>query len=151
MTEPISFTSQTPRFALPVLFAAQAQKEFTINESLARIDMALHPAIEGEADAPPASPIDGETWLVGAAGTGDWSGHAGELASWQGSNWLFVVPREGMRIFDKSAGAEARFDGAWQRAEPVALPTGGTTEDFEARAAIGALVDALVAAGVLSS
>lgn len=30
MPEPLDFTARTPRFSLPMLFAGQAQKEFTV-------------------------------------------------------------------------------------------------------------------------
>ena len=149
MTDPVSFAFTTPRHALPNLFTAQAQKEFTVNEAFARIDALLHPAIEGEADAPPAAPVDGESWLVGAAPGGDWSGHAGELATMQAGNWIFAAPLPGMALFDKSLGVTARFDGSWRWAAGVAEPTGGTVEDVEARAAIGGLIAALVSAGIL--
>lgn len=149
MTDPISFSSTTPRHGLPNLFSAQAQKEFTVNESLARIDALLHPAIEGEANDPPAAPADGEMWLVGSQPTGAFFDHAGELASWQAGNWIFATPRVGLVVFDKAAGQMARFDGAWHSATSVTLPNGGTVEDVEARTAISQLVTALVAAGIL--
>ena len=149
MTEPISFSSITPRHALPNLFTAQAQKEFTVNEAFARIDALLHPAIEGEADAPPSAPAQGETWLCGSAPTGDWAGHGGELATMQAGNWLFAKPSTGMTLFDKSRGCIARFDVAWRHADMVAPPSGGTTEDAEARSAISGLIAALVSAGIL--
>ncbi len=149
MTDPIAFASATPRFALPQLFVAQAQKELTINEALARIDGLLHPAVEGEANAPPASPADGASWIVGTAPSGDWSGHAGQIALRQAGNWLFAAPSVGMVVFDKAAGCSARFEGGWQRAAAIAAPTGGTTADTQARTAIIALIAALVAAGIL--
>lgn len=149
MTEPINFSDQTPRLSLPNLFAAQAQKEITVNEAFARLDMLLHACVEGEADAPPAAPSEGECWMVGASPTGNWAANAGDIASWQAGNWLFATPTTGMLIFDKAAGSTARFDGSWQYAAGVPAPTGGATEDVEARAAIGGLIAALVAAGIL--
>src|SRR5690606_1377036 len=32
--------------------------------------------------------------IVGAAATGDWSGHDGEIAAWQDGGWVFFAPKE---------------------------------------------------------
>ena len=149
MTDPLTFAAKTPRHQLPNLFVAQAQKEFTVNEALARLDALLHPAVEGEADAPPASPTDGECWIVGSAPTGDWTGHAEGIAAWQSGNWIFVGPDEGVAVFDKAAGTLARYHGGWTRPAAVAAPSGGATEDAEARAAIADLIARLVEARIL--
>lgn len=149
MTDPFSFTSTTPRLGLPNLFVAQAQKEMTVNEAFARIDALLHISVEGEANDPPAAPADGECWLVGAAPTGAWSAYPGAIAYRQSGSWLFTQPTASMTVFDKSAGQTARFDGGWQRALAVTSPTGGATEDTQARDAVAELVAALQVAGIL--
>lgn len=149
MSQPITFDSTTPRFGLPHLFPAQAQKEFIVNEAHALVDMLLHCAVEGEANDPPAAPADGEVWIVGTAPTGEWSGRAGQLAGRQAGAWQFAAPREGMRVFDKEARQFALHDGQWRRALAPEMSDGGTTIDAEARAAIGDLVEALRLAGVL--
>lgn len=151
MTDPYAFTSTTPRLKLPNLFVAQAQKEISVNESFARLDALLHAAVEGEANDPPVTPIDGDCWLVGSVPTGDWAGQAGMIACRQAGNWLFAQPVEGMNVFDKAAGQSARYDSGWQRAAAVTSPTGGTTEDSEARAAITELIAALQLSGILAT
>ncbi|WP_336979403.1 DUF2793 domain-containing protein [Altererythrobacter fulvus] len=149
MPDPISFTSASPRFALPLLFAGQAQKEFTVNEAHVLIDALLHPAVAGERSAPPGSPDPGECWLVGAGPSGAWAGHAGELACWSAGAWIFVPPRDGMHLLDRSTGQLKLYRGGWHAAAAPALPTGGATVDIQARTAIAGLIAALGAAGIL--
>lgn len=150
MSDPVTFTSATPRHALPLLFAGQAQKELTVNEAHALADALLHPAIEGEASDPPAAPEEGECWLVATSASGDWAGEDGKLACREAGNWLFVTPRDGMRVLDRSSGQEIRYLGGWQRAEPPEEPTGGTIADAKARTAIAGLIEALRVAGVFA-
>ena len=149
MADPVSFTSTSGRFALPLLFAGQAQKEFFVNEALCLTDALLHPAVEGEAQNPPADPVEGESWLVGVEPSGAWSERAGWLASYQAGNWIFAMPRDGMRVLDRSTGQDLRYIGGWQRPAAPEGPTGGTTIDSEARNAVAQLTAALIAGGIL--
>lgn len=148
MTEPLVFTARSAHADLPFLFAAQAQKEATVNEALARIDALLAPSVAGEAASPPASPVDGECWIVAADPQGSWTGHAGELAFHAGGTWLFAEPRPGMALFDTSAQCVRRWIDGWRTVALPAEPSGGTTIDSEARAAIATLIDGLRNAGM---
>src|SRR5690606_30266264 len=139
MTEPVVFTSASPRFAIPLLFAGQAQKEVFVNEAHALIDALLHPAVEGETDDPPIDPAEGECWLVGAAPNGAWAGHGGKLACRQAGEWVLSTPRDGMRIFDRSRGQAIRYRDRRQRAATPAAPVGRPTVDTAARATVTAL------------
>lgn len=150
MSDPLPFDDATPRFALPLLFAGQAQKEFFVNEALLRSDLLLHCAIESETSAPPPSPLPGQAWLVGGAPEGDFAGHPGELAGWTEAGWRFVKPRDGLRVFDRSRGSFRVYIGAWLAPVAPTPPTGGATVDVEARAVLAAIVEKLVETGLLA-
>ena len=151
MSDPIVFDSVTPRLALPLLFAGQAQKEFTVNEALLRADLALHCTIEGELAAPPASPLAGQAWLVAASPSAAFVGHVSAIAGFTASGWRFIAPRIGLKVYDKSAVCFRRYTETWQRTVVPVLPTGGTTIDQEARTAIVNLLAKLVSAGILAA
>lgn len=127
--------------------AAQAQKEAFINEALALTDALLHCAIEGEASAPPAIPVEGTAWLVGPAPTGDWIGQEGRIACRQAGNWLFATPRDGMSVLDRATGQYRRYAGTWRMPDSPLEPSGGSVVDAEAREAIHELLAALREAG----
>lgn len=150
MPDPMTFDSTSPRYALPLLFAGQAQKEAFVNEAHALTDALLHCAIEGQAAAPPVTPVEGTNWLVGTAPAGAWTGQAGKIACRQSGNWLFVAPRDGMRLLDKASGQERRYAGGWLAPFAPVAPSGGSIVDTEARAAIAALIAALRTAGVFT-
>lgn len=151
MTDPISFTSTSPRFALPLLFAGQSQKEITVNEAMLATDILLHPAIEAVASAPPATPSFGQCWLVGSSPTGAFAGKTDKIAAWSEGGWQFVAPRNGMRLFDISASADRLYvGGSWRITAAPANPTGGSVVDSQARTAIAAILAALNNAGILS-
>lgn len=151
MSDPIQFESTSPRFDLPLLYAGQAQKEAFVNEALSRCDMLLHGTVLGERTDPPENPASGETWLVAAGSTGIWAGRDGHLAGFQGGNWLFVAPREGLRIFDLSTGQERLFHIFWRKSSLPLEPLGGMTVDVQARATIVQLIGALQVLGIVPS
>ena len=151
MSDPIVFDSVTPRLALPLLFAGQAQKEFTVNEALLRADLALHCTIEGELAAPPATPLAGQAWLVAPAPTAAFAGHAWAIAGYTDSGWRFIAPRTGLNVYDKTAGCFRHYTDSWQRTVVPALPSGGTVIDQETRTAFASLLANLVSAGILAT
>ena len=149
MSEPVQLTDATARHSLPFLFAGQAQKEAFVNEALALLDALLHPSIIEERALPPATMQPGDTYLVGASAGGDWEGHDGSIAAWQGYHWALAAPVPGMTVLDRSTGERIVFDAGWQRQAVPDTPAGGTTIDVEARAAIADLVGALKNKGIL--
>lgn len=149
MADPISFASSTPRHSLPLLFQGQAQKEFFVNEALSLLDALVNPTVEGVADAPPISSVEGESWIVSTNPAGEWAGHADKLAIFIAGSWKFAVPQDGLQVFDSSVFQMRVFSGSWNAANTPVIPQGGTTIDAEARQAITDIVTALRQAGIL--
>jgi len=143
----------TPRFGLPLLAVAQAQKEVTHNEALALLDALIHAAVEaGPLAAPPEGPAEGRCWIVGAAPTGVWAGQANAIAIRTGGEWRFAPPRRGMRAMRLTDGAQLRFDGsAWVPPGTITAPSGGSTIDAQARSVLSTLILHLAAQGLLIS
>jgi Protein of unknown function (DUF2793) len=160
----------TPRFELPFILPGQAQKELFHNEALARIDLALHPAVEGPPTGePPPSPEPGQCWIVAADGEAEWSGRDNMLAMWTESGWRYLGPPPGTIAWNKASALPLLWDGSeWrqgdlvctgltvggvrvvgERQPAVPSPSGGTIIDAEARAAIDALTAALMSHGLI--
>ena len=142
----------TTRLGLPLLAAGQAQKEIWHNEALALIDLAVQAEVMAVGlDEPPAAPVPGACWIVGANPTGAWRGQAWALAGWTEGGWRFVIPREGMAAWHRGTQALVRYaEGQWRAAAVVPPATGGTTVDAEARATLAGLIIALRGVGVIA-
>ncbi|MBX3593720.1 DUF2793 domain-containing protein [Sphingomonas sp.] len=164
--------SDSPRFALPLLNAGQAQKEVSHNEAIVLIDAMLAPsAIAAGINVPPDTPEPGQCWIVGTAPTGAWAGWAEALAMWTDGGWRFVSPRLGLRITMEGNGLVAAYgDAGWSigvlagsalriggdqvvgaRLSAIAAPAGGSTVDVEARAAIDSILFALRTHGLIAT
>ncbi|PTD16979.1 DUF2793 domain-containing protein [Sphingomonas fennica] len=162
----------TARFALPNLQPGQAQKELFHNEALARIDGLLHPVVEAlDQNGPPAVPEPGKAWIAGPMPTGEWAGHAGDLAIRTEGGWRFIRPVAGMTAWLTPASAWVWHDGNGWRATPaptfgvavggeqvvggrqpaIARPAGGATVDQQARTALDAILSALEAHGLIAN
>ncbi len=112
----------TPNLALPFLAAAQAQKHVTVNEALARLDGLVQLTVKNrDLTVPPASPAEGERYIVAAGATGAWAGWDGEVALFTGGAWFRLSPQEGWRVWVEDEGALlVRMGGAWLKLD-VAL------------------------------
>lgn len=64
-----------------------------------------------EINTPPSSPATGDRYLIDDSPTGDWSGHANEIAEWDGSAWTYYVPDEGDSVWVEDDDILYRFDG----------------------------------------
>ena len=106
----------TPRLALPLIEAAQAQKHVTHNEALRRLDAEIQLSVaDRDLTAPPAAPVEGRLWLVATGATGAWSGAPGSIAAWEAGAWIFLAPRAGWLCWVEDESRLLVHDGtAWR-------------------------------------
>jgi Protein of unknown function (DUF2793) len=108
--------SDTPLMALPLLEAAQAQKHVTHNEALLALDALLHLAVISRViSTPPATPADGDRYLVAAGASGEWLGHVGQIAYREAGSWRFAVVKTGWRLWVASENLLLVYDGTTWR------------------------------------
>lgn len=161
----------TSRYGLALLASGQAQKELTVNEGLNLLDTVIHGCCSGSpTNAPPSEPLDGMAYLCGANPTGLWSGHPSDIACWTPGGWRFIRPAEGMQFTDVEDGCTRTYlHGQWSvgvveakelringekvvgdRRAAIAMPSGGSTIDLEARAALNEVLSALRSHGLIA-
>ncbi|MGF1445570.1 MAG: DUF2793 domain-containing protein [Pikeienuella sp.] len=119
--------TETPRFGLTLLEAAQAQKHMTVNEALVRLDALAAVSLSGiDITEPPEAPVSGAVYAIGSGATADWAGADGRLAIASGGGWQFADPWPGLRAWNAAqAGWWVHLgDGLWV-AGAVAVSAGG--------------------------
>ena len=105
--------SNTTHLQLPMLEASQAQKHVTVNDTIQSLDLLVQlSALDKDLTAPPASPSDGDRYIVGASATGAWAGKDNEIAAYQDGAWGFQFPREGWLCWVGDEDKFFVFDGA---------------------------------------
>jgi len=86
----------TTHLLLPYILAAQAQKHVTHNEALRLLDGLVQlSVIDRDLTTPPASPADGDRYIVGSGATDLWAGWDLNVAYWVDGVWMRLVPRPG--------------------------------------------------------
>lgn len=66
-------------------------------------------------NTPPGSPTTGVAYIVGGSPTGDWSGHTGKVALYNGSSWTILTPAEGWTAYDQALNSRYDYSGsAWE-------------------------------------
>lgn len=106
---------QSANLQLPYIMPSQAQKHVTHNEAIRTLDALVQPAIlDRDLATPPASPADGDRYLVAVGGTDAWAGKDGNVAAWQDGAWAFLAPNAGWLLWVVDETRLIGFDGtAW--------------------------------------
>lgn len=64
--------------------------------------------------APPASPADGDVYIVPSGATGAWSGKTNQIGRYSSvaAAWEFYVPKKGWRVYVEDEAADYQYGGA---------------------------------------
>ena len=108
--------TDTPRLALPVIEAAQAQKHVTHNDALVLLDCLTQLTVESRGlTAPPGSPVDGACYIPATGALGAWSGWDNQLALYSGGGWLRIAPVSGLKAWVRAERLTLTYeDGVWR-------------------------------------
>lgn len=134
----------TPRLQLPYIAPQQAQKQVTYNQAMRALDLLVQPAVKSRAvSAPPSSPAEGDTYVVGPAASGAWAGKEGRLATLLDGVWSFRAAADGWQLYvEDSAEIVISQAGAWA---PFVTNGGGAVAKFGINT-VADLVDRLAVA-----
>lgn len=91
-------------------------KETAINEGFQRVDALMNTgAISRVLTTPPASPANGDLYIIPSGATGVWGGQTGKMAFYHSNwGWVFTTPREGMQLWVNNEDVMYVFNGsAW--------------------------------------
>lgn len=136
----------SPDLGIPFISQAQAQPEVTHNEALLLIQALLGGVISVGLNTPAVGPTIGDSYVLGAAPTGVWSGRANCIAIWNGTAWDFIpgetsagtpitmgARQEGLRVWNKALDRMYFWSGsAWLQAVAIAVVASAGTTDIGA-------------------
>lgn len=103
----------TTHLRMPELTASQAQKHVTHNEALFYLDSLVQLAVlDKDLTAAPGAPTKGQRYIVAAGATGSWASKDDQVASYDGSTWVYMDPVEGWRAWVADENKLYIYDGA---------------------------------------
>ncbi len=98
--------------SLSEITAAQAQKEVTHNTALRQLEGRIWRVIDRDVGTTPASPTNGDTYIVDQTG-GAWStATVDDIAHFFGGAWNFYTPFEGLRLWVNDEDITVIYDSA---------------------------------------
>ena len=93
--------------------------------------------LDKDLSTPPASPSNGDRYIVGSSATDDWSGHDNDIAEYNGSSWDFTSVSEGMATWVEDEDVQYVYNGtSWAKLGTTLTHNnmlslqGGTTNEY---------------------
>jgi hypothetical protein len=116
MENPMS--DNTTHLGLPYVANKQAQRHIFHDEALRILDALVMLSVnDRDLSAPPASPVEGDRYIVKAPGSGAFAGKDNRIAHYADGAWFFYAPSRGWLCHVADESALLAWDGtAWQPA-----------------------------------
>jgi Protein of unknown function (DUF2793) len=102
--------STTPILDILELVASQTQPHIPVNEAIRTLEVFGQLAVIAIENTPPAV-VDGNSYIVGDAPTGDWAGYARWIAYGVGGGWRYALPRNGWLAYNQDDELYYRYVG----------------------------------------
>lgn len=95
--------------------------------------LAWQAPVKSATNVVPAGPSKGDRYLVTATATGAWAGNEDKIAEFDGTDWQFVDPVDGMAVFAEDDDAQRSYNGsAWVTVSDALKYTAGDGISFGA-------------------
>lgn len=125
------------------------------NANRLKFEATLWPSVPNfSTNAPPGSPGDLDTYVIGNAGSGDWSGHNFNFTYYTSNygEWRFLVPLEGATVWNQALKQRMVFrDGRWGPENfPTAVQSVATAPPGSPTAGNAYLIDPVSATGAFA-
>lgn len=105
--------SETPILNLTEMEAAQTQPELLFNQAVRVLEaFGQLSVIDNGLSDPPASPAEGDCYLIAGTASDDWTDHEDEIAVYIGGLWVFLAPQLGWLCFVQSIDGYLSYRGA---------------------------------------
>jgi len=128
--------SSTPILNLPEILSSQAQKEVTHNIALRIAEAVIAAVVQNSTlTTPPATPADGDMYIVATGGTNEWAGQDNNLAIAVSGIWYFVTPPNKFTVYNVNSSNFIEFDSAgstWNTANLRKTVLNGTIDPTSA-------------------
>jgi len=95
------------------------------NPNFAKLEALLHLSVTSITSTPPGTPAAGMVYIVGGSPSGAWVGHAGAVAAYYTTGWVFIVPVTGVRAWNVATSTYWRYSGSAWTEEPAAGDVSG--------------------------
>lgn len=110
--------SDSPRLIIPYVSPGQAG-HVPHNEAINLIEALLARGVISRDESTPPVGTSGDAYIVAEGGTGDWLDHDDHIAVWHGTDWVFIIPVEGVVMYVEDENSTIVFDGtAWIGCDP---------------------------------
>lgn len=136
-------SDNTTHLGLPYVANKQAQRHIFHDEGLRILDaLVMLSVADRDLSAPPASPAEGDRYIVKAPGSGAFAGKDNRIAHYADGAWFFYVASRGWLCYVADESALLSWDGsAWQPA--LSVVSGLTSLQNLSLLGIGTTADAV--------